>query len=158
MNSTGHSVCPHVTPDWIVGLCWLNAKFSLLPLLQTHVHPSYPPSPRQLFFFKLWSEKSYWQRLGLRCSVEQSFPSLPLKIDLDPFIKACVLSTAELNVRCSFFWKARDRKRKKQWRECEMNVISKRKDVCEEEWAVPAIRGVLSSCWYAYSIFMFLSW
>lgn len=21
MNSTGHSVCPHVTPDWISALC-----------------------------------------------------------------------------------------------------------------------------------------
>lgn len=39
MNRTGHSVCPHVTPDWIAVHCWLNAKFSLLPP-RCNTHPA----------------------------------------------------------------------------------------------------------------------
>lgn len=37
-----------------------------------------------------------------------------------------------------------------------MTLMSKCKDVCEEEWAVPVIHDVLSSCLYIYSICMLL--
>lgn len=71
MNSTGHSVCPHATPDWISVLCWLNAKF-WTPLSEKHTHPPY----LSLFnIFKLWSEKKIDKRYTLWNRNDQALPS-----------------------------------------------------------------------------------
>lgn len=56
MNSTGHSVCPHITPDWISVLCWLKAKLSLLPFFEIYIQTLYPSLQEH---FNMWSEKCF---------------------------------------------------------------------------------------------------
>lgn len=139
MNSTGHSVCPHVTPDWISLLCSLNTKFCLFPLFQIHTGSASPG-------------EAYWQRVrlgALRATKVNSVSSLNWPWSSQGL--ACVWT--QLNVRAVWVRAfkgehepARQREKGavegvRKWLQC-LNA----KDVCEEECAVPVICDVPLSC------------
>lgn len=158
MNSTGHSVCPHVTPDWISVLCWLNAKFALLPLPEIHIHTIYPSLSAA---YMQWSKISFNKGYHLNVLWDKNDKACLAKLTL--ILTELDLCRKHRWVGCNsgavcLTREREDNKTEDQWRDWEMNVMCKTKDVCEEEWAVPVIRHVLSSCLDAYSICVLVSW
>lgn len=144
MNSTGHSVYPHVTLSAL--LTKWKVSFSPPPVKYT------PTLYTQEFRH---SQDVKWQSIDKN----SKFDTLWHRNDWTCPSNLATVTRRGLSVTATWrrvFERRRasqeNRMRKNRRRECEMNVLSERKDVCEEEWAVPVICDVLSSCLYAYSL------